>query len=180
MGAAGQAGPSVVLAAACCTATLRMPHLRLVQPALAAVCKTRRRVQGRRGSLRPDSEQALGFGIPAAFPQHDELLWPALAEFWVNRVFEMRRSATRNAAPSVSAVLVCGCPAPVRGDSRVASQHIAPPPGVCQPLLGNLLVGLPSLAGHSHSNALNDFSATLFAGRRGHGFQPHDGSQAQP
>ena len=33
---AGQARPSAVLATACCTVTLSMPHQRRVQPALAA------------------------------------------------------------------------------------------------------------------------------------------------
>ena len=107
---AGQARPSAVVATACCTATLSMPHQRRVQPARAA---------GRRAG-RPDSEQvaqeALGFGVqrpPTSEPSTTRCCGPA--EFWVS------------AAPSVSAVPVCGCPARVRGGTSVASQHLTTP-----------------------------------------------------
>ena len=52
-------------------------------PPTTSPARSRRRAQGRRRSLRPDSQQvaqeALGFGIPAASDlrtQHDELLQP--------------------------------------------------------------------------------------------------------
>ena len=109
---AGQARPSAVVATACCTATLSMPHQRRVQPARTA----RRKAGGAR--CAPDSEQvaqeALGFGVPAASDlraQHDELLRPALAEFWVSRLFATLGDPERRAIGF--SVPVCGRPARV-------------------------------------------------------------------
>ena len=45
-------------------------------------------------------------------------------------VDRLRRSATLSTAPSVSAAPGCGCPVRARGETRVASQHSAPPRGV--------------------------------------------------
>ena len=79
--------------------------------------RSRRRAQGRRGSLRPDSKQvaqeALVFGVPVAFDlrtQRDELLRPALAEFLVNRVFATLGDPERGAVSVRGARFLLPCP----------------------------------------------------------------------
>ena len=71
---------------------------------------------------------------------------PALSSGYASR---LRRSATRRTAPSVAAAPGCGKPVRVSGETRVASQHSAPPRGVAPPVrrvhVGGRGVGQPLL-----------------------------------
>ena len=124
-----QGPPNAVLATACWTATDSMLHHRRVQPAAAAA----RMAGGARWALTRTSWRtklrAPSFHRPpTSEPRTTSFCGPARASSEYAAC--LRRSATRNAAPSMVTVHGCGCPVRVSGDTSVASQHNAPPCGV--------------------------------------------------